>query len=135
MYCSIHQARSEIDKKNKLVAKYDGFYKELKRSIEMKEREKALQQQHNTTKTSPTSSIGGSGSVNENTSHYSKNTSVISHHPDSHTTHPSAYPTPTLVPPPLPPHQPMMRHKNPTTSTLEASLQRSAALEKKDRRR
>ncbi len=120
------------------MSKYEAYYKELRRSVEKRDQEKKA--------------IGAAPERVE------KGSDQPDPHPVSPQPPPPGPPGSAPLPPrplstPASPGGPglssvpatsiglgltsatLVRHKNPTTSTLEASLQRSAALEKKDRRR
>lgn len=139
-----YQARMEIEKRTKQVAKFDAYYRELKKNIDKREMERKAAQK------TPDSSHGPSSPSRNSNENISRNATARS--PPASEGAKSALPSPSFgsspssvatlplaSPPPL--HPPMVmtglstrHHKNPTTSTLEASLLRSAALEKKDHR-
>ena len=171
------QAKSEVDKKNKLIAKYEAYYKELKKSVDKRE----LERKANNNSVVPTSGIienslkntdkNGSKSIvvdensntNTTTSHSTNmhsnipllhlNTIPVNHTTNNTTLNNSNNNNSNNIPniPNISNNLNLnnlnhlnnlsninnlnnsgIRHKNPTTSTLEASLQRNAAM---DRRR
>lgn len=130
------QARSEADKKGRLVIKYENYYRELKRSVEKREQERLLAGGGSGANTTAAASDSASDNINVTSSITNE------HIQESSVSTRSASQGAPLSPlfsaqSSLPPHPPPLpsRHKNPTTSTLEASLQRSAALEKKERKK
>lgn len=128
-----------MEKKSRLVAKYESYYRELKRSVELREQEKRMGlttgASNTATATSSASSISTSGTdTATNTGATNGDTSEdVSHS----TMRPFASPAQVAPQSSMfgPTQSTMPRHKHPTTSTLEASLLRSAALEKKERKK
>ncbi len=164
---SLEQAKLEVERKNKLVTKYEAYYKELKRSVEKREAERKpsstppsndTKDSNDPAKSNPSSSSSTSSSTTTTTTTTTIADLVITDQPilnsrpllQTHV-HPPISTTTTLpsmgsgttnpsVPLASAPgiglgNAVLVRHKHPTTSTLEASLQRSAALEKKDKRK
>lgn len=131
------QAKAEAEKKGRLVIKYENYYRELKRSVEKREQERLL--------ACGGVDIGTSEKPTEEPSVLESETPDNTNEKITDTTLPQK--TLMLAKPstqdalPLSPLfgasavMNLPRSKHPTTSTLEASLQRTAALEKKDRKK
>jgi len=150
-------AKIEAEKKSRLVVKYENYYRELKRSVEKREQERGGASTNAGTATAvvgtnAVTDVGSSKADNTNAivpdrlSDINKNgatyPSVIAPHMTtaaSTATTITKHSNETIsshfgVPPSMPLNLPRVKVHS-TTSTLEASLQRSAALEKKDRKK
>jgi cell division protein FtsB len=144
---TLAETKLDLEKKSKLVAKYEAYYKHLKSTIEKKEQQRAA-----LSSTAPAVSsdplVDRSVSPDNLTPNQLETdpnspASALPQSPGQKTTRGSVQQllmarthSPLTILPPTsllsggtPPIA--TRHKNPTTSTLEASLQRNAALDRK----